>query len=58
MPYAPIVVDRNALTIMDVPFPDMETLENTAEALGSNMFEVFSQPARELKSSGTIVLAK
>ena len=41
MSYAPIVVNRNALTIMEVPFPDLETLENTAEAIGSNMFEGF-----------------
>jgi len=26
---------------MDVPFPDLETLESTAEAIGSNMFEGF-----------------
>ncbi|MDR1827890.1 MAG: antitoxin VbhA family protein [Methylobacteriaceae bacterium] len=45
MPYAPIVIDREALTIMSVPFPDLETLENTAEAIGSNMFEGF-QPTR------------
>jgi putative transcriptional regulator len=45
MPYKPIVIDRNALTIMDVPFPDIITLENTAEAIGSNMFEGY-QPTR------------
>jgi len=27
---------------MDIPFPDLETLENTAEAIGSNMFEGFT----------------
>jgi putative transcriptional regulator len=31
---------------MDVPFPDLETLENTAEAIGSNMFEGF-QPTHK-----------
>jgi len=41
MPYSPIVVDRNEMTIMGIPFPDLETLENTAEAIGSNMFEGF-----------------
>ena len=41
MQYIPIVINRNALTIMEVPFPDLETLENTAEAIGSNMFEGF-----------------
>jgi putative transcriptional regulator len=46
MPYAPITVDRNTLTIMDVPFPDLDTLESTADAIGSNMFEGF-KPTRK-----------
>jgi putative transcriptional regulator len=46
MPYAPIEINRRALTIMDVPFPDLETLESTAEAIGSNMFEGF-QPTKK-----------
>jgi putative transcriptional regulator len=46
MPYAPIAINRRALTIMDVPFPDLETLESTAEAIGSNMFEGF-QPTKK-----------
>ena len=46
MSYSPIVVDRKRLTIMDIPFPDLETLENTAEAIGSNMFEGFT-PTRK-----------
>ena len=41
MSYVPIVINRDNLTIMDVPFPDLETLENVAEAIGSNMFEGF-----------------
>ena len=41
MPYMPIDVNRQALTIMGVPFPDLATLESTAEAIGSNMFEGF-----------------
>lgn len=36
-----IEVDRNNLTIMGVKFSDLKTLENTANALGSNMFEGF-----------------
>ncbi|MDR1608704.1 MAG: antitoxin VbhA family protein [Deltaproteobacteria bacterium] len=46
MPYAPIVIDRQALTIMDVPFPDLETLESVAEGLVSNMFEGY-QPTKK-----------
>ena len=36
-----IDIDRNKLTIMGVQFSDLKTLENTANALGSNMFEGF-----------------
>jgi putative transcriptional regulator len=36
-----IEIDRNNLTIMGVKFPDLKTLEDTANALGSNMFEGF-----------------
>ncbi|HRK81235.1 MAG TPA: antitoxin VbhA family protein [Saprospiraceae bacterium] len=34
-----IEIDRNNLTIMGVKFSDLKTLESTANALGSNMFE-------------------
>jgi len=36
-----IEIDRNNLTIMGVKFSDLKTLESTANALGSNMFEGF-----------------
>ena len=39
--YKPIQVDRENLTIMGVAFPDLATLERTANAIGSNMFEGF-----------------
>ena len=39
MPYTPIVINRGSLTIMGVPFPNLEILENAADAIGSNMFE-------------------
>ena len=39
--YYTIEVDRKKLTIMGVEFSDLKTLENTANALGSNMFEGF-----------------
>ncbi|GHU38730.1 hypothetical protein FACS1894190_00970 [Spirochaetia bacterium] len=41
MAYRPVTVDRTRLTIMGVVFPDIETLDSTADALGSNMFEGF-----------------
>lgn len=34
-----IEIDRVNLTIMGVKFSDLKTLESTANALGSNMFE-------------------
>ncbi len=36
-----IEIDRNKLTIMGVRFPNLETLESAANAIGSNMFEGF-----------------
>ena len=36
-----IELDWGNLTIMGVKFLDLKTLENTANALGSNMFEWF-----------------
>lgn len=36
-----IEIDRKKLTIMGIKFSDLNTLENTANALGSNMFEGF-----------------
>jgi len=41
VPYTPIIINRENLTIMGVSFPDLHTLESTADALGSNMFEGF-----------------
>ena len=49
MPYVPIAIDRENLTIMGVPFPDLETLENTAEGIGSNMFEGFEPTHRGIE---------
>jgi putative transcriptional regulator len=46
MPYTPIVIDRDNMTIMGVSFPSLEAWENTAAAIGSNMFEGF-EPTRK-----------
>ncbi len=40
--FTTIEIDRTGLTIMGVKFSDLETLESTANALGSNMFEGFN----------------
>jgi putative transcriptional regulator len=39
--YKPIDIDRKNLTIMGVRFPDLKTLDSTANAIGSNMFGGF-----------------
>jgi putative transcriptional regulator len=45
--YKTIDIDRKNLTIMGVKFSDLKALENTANAIGSNMFEGF-EPTKEL----------
>jgi putative transcriptional regulator len=37
--YKPIELNRENLTLMGVPFPDLKTLESAAAAIGSQMFE-------------------
>ena len=43
-----IEVDRKNLTIMGVQFSDLKTLEGTANALGSCMFEGFQPTPRSI----------
>lgn len=45
--YKTIDIDRKKLTLMGVQFSDLKTLENTANAIGTNMFEGF-EPTKEL----------
>lgn len=45
--YNPLEIDRKNLTLMGVKFSDLKTLENTANAIGTNMFEGF-EPTKEL----------
>lgn len=45
--YKAIEIDRKNLTLMGVKFSDLKTLENTANAIGTNMFEGF-EPTKEL----------
>jgi len=47
MPYKPISIDRQNLTVMGVSFPDIDTLDSAAAAIGSNMFEGF-EPTQKL----------
>jgi len=46
MAYKPIEIDRQNLTIMGVPFSDLDTLNRAANAIGSNMFEGFEPTPR------------
>jgi hypothetical protein len=39
--YKAIDIDRDNLTLMGVQFSDLKTLESTANAIGTNMFEGF-----------------
>jgi hypothetical protein len=45
--YSEIEIDRQELTIMGVKFSSLRELENTANAIGSNMFEGFV-PTKEI----------
>jgi hypothetical protein len=45
--YKTIDIDRKNLTILGVKFSDLKTLESTANAIGTNMFEGF-EPTKEL----------
>ena len=41
MAFKPVLINRENLTFCGVSFPDLETLNKTANAIGSNMFEGF-----------------
>lgn len=45
--YKAIDIDRKNLTIMGVKFSNLKSLESTANAIGTNMFEGF-EPTKEL----------
>ena len=47
--YYTIEIDREKLTIMGVKFSDLSTLENTANAIGSNMFEGFRPTQKSIE---------
>jgi len=53
-----IDIDRNKLTIMGVKFSDLKTLENTANAIGSNMFEGFKPTPKGIEIIRDYVIDK
>ena len=56
--YKPIDINRNNLTIMGVPFSDLKTLESTANAIGSNMFEGFNPTQKGITLIRDYVIGK
>lgn len=56
--FNPIEIDRDELTIMGVKFPDLKTLESTANALGSNMFEGYQPTPKGIEIIRDYVLGK
>jgi len=53
-----IEIDRNNLTIMGVKFSNLKTLESTANAIGSNMFEGFIPTPKGVKIIRDYVIGK
>jgi len=58
-----IDIDRDRLTIMGVKFSDLKTLESTANAIGSNMFEGYQPTPKGIEiirdyMIGTITLTE
>jgi hypothetical protein len=53
-----IDIDRNKLTIMGVKFSDLKTLENTANAIGSNMFEGYKPTPKGIEIIRDYVIGK
>ena len=53
-----IEINRSKLTIMGIKFPDLKTLEATANAIGSNMFEGFEPTPKEVKVIRDYIIGK
>lgn len=53
-----IEIDRSNLTIMGVKFSDLKTLESTANAIGSNMFEGYKPTSKGIEIIRDYVIGK
>jgi len=53
-----IEIDRNNLTIMGVRFSNLKTLESTANAIGSNMFEGFKPTPKGVEIIRDYIIGK
>ena len=58
MSYNPININRKELTLIDVPFPDIKTLESAAAAIGSNMFEGYNPTVKGIECIRDYCLGK
>lgn len=56
--FSTINIDRNKLTIMGVKFSDLKTLESTANAIGSNMFEGYNPTPKGIAIIRDYVIGK
>ena len=53
-----IDIDRHKLTIMGVQFSDLKTLESTANAIGSNMFEGYEPTPKGIEIIRDYIIGK
>ena len=58
MAFKPIPINKDDLTFCGVPFPDLETLNKTANAIGSNMFEGYEPTPKGVEIIRDYVLEK
>ena len=58
MAFKPILINRENLTFCGVTFPDLETLNKTANAIGSNMFEGFEPTQKGIEIIRDYVMDK
>ena len=49
MEFKPVLINRENLTFCNVKFPDLETLNKTANAIGTNMFEGFEPTKKSVE---------
>ena len=58
MAFNPVLINRESLTFCDVSFPDLDTLNKTANAIGSNMFEGFEPTQKSVEIIRDYVMEK
>jgi len=58
MAFKPIPIDRENLTLYGVKFPDIDTLNKTANAIGTNTFEGFEPTPKGIEIIRDFVMDK